>query len=77
MVISLKIAPQGSIWLQPRILSMVIWRIYGKQFFRNALSIFIGQIPLSLVSAAAYGEGKAFNGQHKSNISLPKWVICT
>jgi hypothetical protein len=56
---------------------MVIWRIYGKQFFRNALSIFIGQIPLSLVSAAAYGEGKGFNGQHKSNISLPKWVICT
>lgn len=49
-------------------LRTVICKIYGKQFLRNVLSIFIEQIPLSLVSAGAYGTGKCLNGQHKSNI---------
>lgn len=52
----------------------VIRKIYGKRFFRNVLSIFIGQIPLSLVSAGAYGTGKCLNGQHKSNIFFPAQV---
>lgn len=58
-------------------LSTAICKIYGKQFFRNVLSIFIGQIPLSRVSAGAYGAGKCFNGQHKSNIFLLRLMICT
>lgn len=49
-------------------LRTVICKIYEKQFLRNVLSIFIEQIPLSLVSAGAYGTGKCLNGQHKSNI---------
>ena len=70
MVISLIITPQGNSGYNLEYLSTVICKIYEKKRFmekknfRNELSIFIGQIPLSLVSAGAYGAGKYFNGKH-------------
>lgn len=73
------IAPRSTTPLEPGILEdSNLQDLWETIFFRNVLSIFIGQIPLSLVSAGAYGTGKCLNGRHKSNILfLLKWMTRT